>query len=175
VAARIFDGGVLSRFIGQKSLSESVNQRGYSLIREETDSTGHAAGTDGRLYLLVRTRPEKSGRVVRRRFIPWDFCNRSPENPFEVALGRRPKTRARLFLPKWRADEMEIFHNLTDDQLALLGCAAALVLSGTVMALSYFIGRARKQSGSQPGLGRDIISPPVPNDLAATPERRRVA
>lgn len=68
---------------------------------------------------------------------------------------------------------MEIFRNLTDDQLALLGCAAALVLSGTVMALSYFIGRARRHSGSQTGRGRDIISPSVADDLDT--DRRRVA
>jgi len=70
---------------------------------------------------------------------------------------------------------MEIFRNLTDDQLALLGCAAALVLSGSVMALSYFIGRTRSQSGPQTGQGQDIISRPVPDERVATPEQRRVA
>ena len=71
---------------------------------------------------------------------------------------------------------MEFFHNLTDDQLALLGCAAALVLSGTVMALSYFVGRARHRPVEPRTIRkRDVVSPPAPDDFAAAPERRRVA
>jgi hypothetical protein len=43
---------------------------------------------------------------------------------------------------------MELFSNLSDDQVALLGCAVALVTTGTIMCLSHFIGRGRMQ-GSQ--------------------------
>jgi hypothetical protein len=43
---------------------------------------------------------------------------------------------------------MELFSNLSDDQIALLGCAVALVTTGSIMCLSYFIGRSRPQ-GSQ--------------------------
>ncbi len=46
-------------------------------------------------------------------------------------------------------------NQLSDDQWALLGCAAALVLSGTLMSLSYFLGQARKshtQDRSNPGI-----------------------
>lgn len=38
---------------------------------------------------------------------------------------------------------MNFFTNLNDDQIALLGCAAALLFTGTTMSLSYFIGRWR--------------------------------
>jgi hypothetical protein len=41
---------------------------------------------------------------------------------------------------------MEIFKNLNDDQLALLGCAGALFVTGVMMSLSHFIGRARKRA-----------------------------
>ena len=38
---------------------------------------------------------------------------------------------------------MELFSTLSDDQIALLGCATALVTTGTLMCLSYFLGRGR--------------------------------
>jgi len=37
----------------------------------------------------------------------------------------------------------ELLKSLTDDQIALLGCAAALTVAGTIMSLSYYIGRGR--------------------------------
>jgi hypothetical protein len=40
---------------------------------------------------------------------------------------------------------MELLSNLSDDQMALLGCATALVCTGTLMSLSYFVGRGRMQ------------------------------
>lgn len=43
---------------------------------------------------------------------------------------------------------MEIFSNLSDDQIALVGCATALLTTGTLMCLSYFIGRARMQGSA---------------------------
>ena len=39
--------------------------------------------------------------------------------------------------------QMEFFTNLTDDQFALIGCFIALAVSGTLMSLSYFVGRHR--------------------------------
>lgn len=38
---------------------------------------------------------------------------------------------------------LELIKTLSDDQIALLGCAAALSLAGTIMSLSYYIGRGR--------------------------------
>jgi len=70
---------------------------------------------------------------------------------------------------------MEIFRNLTDDQLALLGCVVALVFSGTVMALSHFIGRARREDRLRDGQTQDTIRASIPEEREAAPERRRVA
>ena len=36
---------------------------------------------------------------------------------------------------------MELFNNASDDQIALMGCAAALFFSGGLMYVSFFIGR----------------------------------
>jgi hypothetical protein len=63
-------------------------------------------------------------------------------------------------------------NHLSDDQWALIGCAAALVLSGTLMSLSYFIGQARRASrqmtyvklNGNPGL--------APQPIAENPGRR---
>lgn len=43
---------------------------------------------------------------------------------------------------------MELFSNLSDDQIALVGCAAALASTGTLMCLSHFIGRRRLNASS---------------------------
>jgi hypothetical protein len=39
----------------------------------------------------------------------------------------------------------EIFQNASDDQLALIGCAAALLGSGFLMYVSYFMGPMARQ------------------------------
>lgn len=39
---------------------------------------------------------------------------------------------------------MELLNTLSDDQLALLGCFAAIVVSASIMSLSYYVGPARK-------------------------------
>jgi hypothetical protein len=44
---------------------------------------------------------------------------------------------------------LELWKSLSDDQIALVGCAAALLLMGTVMSLSYYIGRGRVSSADQ--------------------------
>lgn len=36
---------------------------------------------------------------------------------------------------------MSVLQYLSDDQLALIGCAAALAAAGLVMSLSYYLGR----------------------------------
>lgn len=47
---------------------------------------------------------------------------------------------------------MQIFENLSDDQLALLGCGAALLFSGTLMSLSYYSGRNGQYRDNLPKL-----------------------
>jgi hypothetical protein len=44
---------------------------------------------------------------------------------------------------------LELWKSLSDDQIALVGCAAALLLMGTIMSLSYYIGRGRVSSEAQ--------------------------
>ena len=44
---------------------------------------------------------------------------------------------------------VEIFRSLSDDQIALVGCAAALMIAGTIMSLSYYIGRGRNVVAGQ--------------------------
>lgn len=36
---------------------------------------------------------------------------------------------------------MELLTNAADDQIALMGCAAALLFSGGLMYISFFVGR----------------------------------
>jgi hypothetical protein len=45
---------------------------------------------------------------------------------------------------------MELFSHLSDDQVALLGCAVALVTTSTIMSLSHFLGRSRNQTAPMP-------------------------
>ena len=44
---------------------------------------------------------------------------------------------------------MESFLNLGDDGTALVGCAIALLVCGTMMSLSYYLGRAAKKVAPQ--------------------------
>jgi hypothetical protein len=46
---------------------------------------------------------------------------------------------------------IELWKSLSDDQVALVGCAAALIVTGTMMSLSYYIGRGRIASGKRIG------------------------
>ncbi len=45
---------------------------------------------------------------------------------------------------------MELFHGLSDDQTALLGCFTALLVTGTMMSLSYYVGRFFQRSHQSP-------------------------
>ena len=44
---------------------------------------------------------------------------------------------------------MEFIHNFSDDQIALTGCVAALILSEMMTAAGHTIGRLRKPSSSR--------------------------
>ncbi|MCH7688592.1 MAG: hypothetical protein IH899_18245 [Planctomycetes bacterium] len=44
---------------------------------------------------------------------------------------------------------MEFIHNLSDDQIALTGCVAALILSGMMTAAGHTIGRLRKPESAR--------------------------
>lgn len=46
---------------------------------------------------------------------------------------------------------MEIFQNASDDQIALMGCAAALLFSGGLMYVSYFVGQGRQSRDHEAG------------------------
>ena len=40
---------------------------------------------------------------------------------------------------------MQFFSQLSDDQFALLGCAVALIVTGTMMSLSHYIGLSKQR------------------------------
>ena len=44
---------------------------------------------------------------------------------------------------------LELLKSLSDDQIALVGCATALLMMGTIMSLSYYIGRGRMSAADQ--------------------------
>jgi len=50
-----------------------------------------------------------------------------------------------FFFETGNTNNMEFFGSLTDDELALLGCAVAIAGSATIMWLSYFIGRSSRR------------------------------
>ena len=71
---------------------------------------------------------------------------------------------------------MEFFvqNHLSDDQWALIGCAAALLLCGTFMSLSYFIGRARESSARR-AFGKTAADHSFSAQTAAPKPRRKAA
>jgi hypothetical protein len=66
---------------------------------------------------------------------------------------------------------MELFSHLSDDQIALLGCAAALVTTSTIMSLSHFLGRGRTESAPMP----TRVVMPVIAETAEIAEQRNAA
>ncbi len=66
---------------------------------------------------------------------------------------------------------MEFFSHLSDDQIALLGCAAALVTTSTIMSLSHFLGRSRNQSAPIPA----PITMRVVSEASELAEKRNAA
>ncbi len=45
---------------------------------------------------------------------------------------------------------MDFLNGLSDDQTAFIGCAFALLASGTIMSLSYYVGRFFQKSQQSP-------------------------
>jgi hypothetical protein len=45
---------------------------------------------------------------------------------------------------------MDFLYGLSDDQTALVGCAAALFVCGTLMSLSYYVGRLFHKTQAAP-------------------------
>jgi hypothetical protein len=56
---------------------------------------------------------------------------------------------------------MDFLNGLSDDQTALVGCVAALVVCGTVMSLSYYVGRFfhKTQAAPEPNEPRTLRMP----------------
>ena len=56
----------------------------------------------------------------------------------------------------------ELLETLTDDQVALLGCLLTLVVTGTIMSLSFYIGRrVRGEANGQKGGQTHAVSLPL--------------
>lgn len=68
---------------------------------------------------------------------------------------------------------MELLNNLSDDQLALLGCGAALVISATLMSLSYALRPQRRHASSDsPDKQGKALTTAQPDASAAAPTRK---
>jgi hypothetical protein len=77
------------------------------------------------------------GAAARRRFV---------ENAVPDDLWSRPAREIELDASATAAEKdsrMEYLNTLSDDQLALLGCAVAFIVSATIMSLSYYVGPSR--------------------------------
>lgn len=67
---------------------------------------------------------------------------------------------------------MELMQQMGDDQLALMGCAGALLVAFTIMAVSYHVGRIVR------GESRQIAAPQVrtrPQGASLVQQQRRAA
>lgn len=64
---------------------------------------------------------------------------------------------------------MELVNNASDDQIALVGCAAALLFSGGLMYVSFFLGR-HEQNEETPS--RSIPMAPVQKTDSDSSERK---
>jgi hypothetical protein len=76
---------------------------------------------------------------------------------------RRSQKRESLPTPvnhrhSWVEAMLEILRSFSDDQLACLGCVAALAAAGLAAQLSYAFGPLRKQAGNrvQPAIDREL-------------------
>jgi hypothetical protein len=54
---------------------------------------------------------------------------------------------------------MELLNTLTDDQLALIGSVLALIVCGSMMSLSFHLGRFLRRSRAQARAERQILEP----------------
>ena len=72
---------------------------------------------------------------------------------------------------------MELVHSLTDNQTALVGCAFALTICGTLMSLSSLLGRFLRhdptQESAEPAAIHLPESAPVHKRVDSEPELRR--
>ncbi len=66
---------------------------------------------------------------------------------------------------------MDIFRNASDDQIALMGSAVALLLSGGLMYVSYFVGQIRQPKESHEPIRLGAVRPEQP----ASASRRKAA
>jgi len=64
---------------------------------------------------------------------------------------------------------MELFNNASDDQIALMGCAVALLFSGGLMYVSFFVGR---HGQTQDTTSRSIPMAPVQKTDSDPSERK---
>jgi hypothetical protein len=75
---------------------------------------------------------------------------------------------------------IELLKTLSDDQIALLGCATALCVAGTIMSLSYYIGRGRIAAAGRKASQPLVFDPQAGRlqpaaDLRVAPNRRDAA
>ena len=61
---------------------------------------------------------------------------------------------------------MQTITTLTDDQVALIGCAVALLVTGTIMSLSFYLGKGRKQEDVTMNAERDSAAESSKTDRA---------
>jgi len=64
---------------------------------------------------------------------------------------------------------MELFTNASDDQIALMGCAAALLCSGGLMYIGFFVGRHEQ---NKEATSRSIPLAPVQKTDSDSSERK---
>ena len=64
---------------------------------------------------------------------------------------------------------MELFNNASDDQIAVMGCAAALLFSGGLMYVSFFVGR---HGQNEETTSRSIPMAPVQKTDSDSSERK---
>lgn len=69
---------------------------------------------------------------------------------------------------------MDIFRNASDDQIALMGCAIALLMCGGLMYVSYFVGQLRQPKESQEPI-RLGVSRPEPTVSSSDSSERKAA
>jgi hypothetical protein len=68
----------------------------------------------------------------------------------------------------------EIMDAFTDDQIALMGCFAALLVTGTLMSLSFYIGKGARDRASDAARPKSGTLP-LPTAAHAAPAARKRA
>jgi hypothetical protein len=98
------------------------------------------------------------------------------ENTKETETAPTGRLHRRQICP--RNLHMELLKNLNDDQIALLGCAGALFVTGLMMSLSHFVGRARMRTAEVPAKVIPATTLPVrdlPQPILAAESERNAA